>query len=205
MVRFAIFIFLALVRTTGLLAAMRVARVFYFGAVALHGSDIAKWATIYALVFTLVALREEFRARGYALFTLSAGIGFWPAAVLSAAYFGYSHHGNSGEDWIGLVNAGLFGLLACFLLRRTGNLDADWSSHGPSIGARRTFTVCPTAAVSYQGIFRTRCRPVPRGSPAAPWAPREDSCFVVDLRNVAARGQISEARPGPATKCTRST
>jgi hypothetical protein len=123
MVRFAIFIFLALVRTTGLLAAMRVARVFYFGAVALHGSDIAKWATIYALVFTLVALREEFRARGYALFTLSAGIGFWPAAVLSAAYFGYSHHGNSGEDWIGLVNAGLFGLLACFLLRRTGNLD----------------------------------------------------------------------------------
>jgi hypothetical protein len=50
------------------------------------------------------------------------GIGFWPAAILSAAYFGYSHHGNSGEDWIGLVNAGAFGLLACFLLRRTGNL-----------------------------------------------------------------------------------
>jgi len=107
---------------TILLVAMRAAGVFYFGSIALHGADIWKWAIIYALVFTLVALREEFRARGYGLFTLSAGIGFWPAAVISAAYFGYSHHLNSGEDWIGLFNAGAFGLFACFLLRRTGNL-----------------------------------------------------------------------------------
>jgi membrane protease YdiL (CAAX protease family) len=107
---------------TGLLVVMRVARVFYFGSIGLQGADVAKWAIVYGLVFMLVALREEFRARGYALFTLTAGIGFWPAAILSAAYFGYSHHGNSGEDWIGLFNAGAFGLLACFLLRRTGNL-----------------------------------------------------------------------------------
>jgi membrane protease YdiL (CAAX protease family) len=107
---------------SGLLVAMRVVGVFYFGSVALHGADIWKWAIVYALVFILVALREEFRARGYGLFTLSGGIGFWPAAILSAAYFGYSHHGNSGEDWVGLFNAGAFGLLACFLLRRTGNL-----------------------------------------------------------------------------------
>jgi membrane protease YdiL (CAAX protease family) len=107
---------------TGLLVAMRVAGAFYFGSIALHGADIWKWAIVYALVFILVALREEFRARGYGLFTLSAGIGFWPAAILSAAYFGYSHHGNSGEDWVGLFNVGAFGLLASFLLRRTGNL-----------------------------------------------------------------------------------
>jgi uncharacterized protein len=107
---------------TGLLVAMRAAGVFYFGSIALHGRDIWKWAIVYAFVFILVALREEFRARGYGLFTLSAGIGFWSATILSAAFFGYSHHGNSGEDWIGLFNAGAFGLLACFLLRRTGNL-----------------------------------------------------------------------------------
>lgn len=107
---------------TGLLVAMRVVGVFYFGSLALHSADIWKWAVVYAFVFILVALREEFRARGYGLFTLSTGIGFWPAAILSAAFFGYSHHGNSGEDWIGLFNAGAFGLLACLLLRRTGNL-----------------------------------------------------------------------------------
>ena len=39
-----------------------------------------------------------------------------------SSIFHYSHHGNSGEDWIGLFNVGAFGLLACFLLRRTGNL-----------------------------------------------------------------------------------
>src|SRR6516164_8859914 len=32
------------------------------------------------------------------------------------------HTGNSGEDWIGLANVALFGLLACLLLHRTGNL-----------------------------------------------------------------------------------
>lgn len=112
---------------TALLVGMRVAGVFYFGSIALHGADIGKWAILYALVFLLVALREEFRARGYALYTLSAGVGFWPAAILSAAYFGYSHHNNTGEDWIGLFNAGAFGLLLCFLLRRTGNL---WLSIG---------------------------------------------------------------------------
>jgi len=107
---------------TSLLVAMRLVGAFYFGTIALHGVDVWKWAAVYALVFILVALREEFRARGYALYTLTDGIGFWPAAIISAAIFGYGHHGNSGEDWIGLFNAGLFGLLACFLLRRTGNL-----------------------------------------------------------------------------------
>ena len=107
---------------TGLLVAMRIAGVFSFGTVALRGSEVWKWGAIWLLVFILVALREEFRARGYALFTLSSGIGFWPAAIVSAAFFGYSHRGNSGEDWIGLFNAGAFGLLACFLLLRTGNL-----------------------------------------------------------------------------------
>jgi uncharacterized protein len=107
---------------TALLLAMRGIGVFHLEGIALHGGDVWKWAIAWGLVFILVALREEFRARGYGLFTLSAGIGFWPSAILSAAFFGYSHHGNSGEDWIGLINAGVFGLLACFLLRRTGSL-----------------------------------------------------------------------------------
>jgi uncharacterized protein len=107
---------------TSLLLVMRLVGVFSFGTIALRGADVWKWAIGYALVFVLVALREEFRTRGYALFTLSTGIGFWPAAILSSAFFGYSHRGNTGEDWIGLFNAGLFGLVACFLLRRTGNL-----------------------------------------------------------------------------------
>jgi len=113
---------LGFVSLSVLLLIMRAAGVFHFGGLALHGADIAKWAAIYAFVFLLVALREEFRARGYALYTLTAGIGFWPSAILTSLFFGLSHRGNSGEDWIGLFNVGAFGLLACLLLRRTGNL-----------------------------------------------------------------------------------
>jgi membrane protease YdiL (CAAX protease family) len=114
---------------TVLLLAMRGLGVFHFAGVALHGLDVWKWGIVYTLVFSLVALREEFRDRGYALFTLSTGVGFWPAALISAAYFGYSHHTNSGENWIGLCNAGLFGLFACVLLRRTGDLWMPIGAH----------------------------------------------------------------------------
>ncbi len=89
---------------------------------ALHGPSIALWGGGYLLVFVLLAVREEFTNRGYALFTLGSGIGFWWAAFVTSALFGLGHRTNSGEDWIGLVNAGLFGLVACFLLRRTGDL-----------------------------------------------------------------------------------
>jgi hypothetical protein len=120
--RFWMGVLLGFVSLTCLLLAMRLAGVFHFGVFALRGADIGKWALLYVLVFVLVALTEEFSARGYALYTLTRMAGFWPAAILTAIVFGFSHVGNSGEDWIGLFNVGLFGLLACLLLRRTGDL-----------------------------------------------------------------------------------
>src|SRR5262249_12617462 len=58
----------------------------------------------------------------YGLYTLTQATGFWPAAALSSAMFGYSHMGNPGENWLGIFNAGAGGLLFCLLLRRSGNL-----------------------------------------------------------------------------------
>jgi len=107
---------------TLLLCALAASGVFRFGSLALHGGAIVQWAAIYALVFLIVGLKEEFFARGYTLYTLASGIWFWPAALITSAYFGYSHVGNSGEDLIGVANAGLFGLLFCFMLTRTGDL-----------------------------------------------------------------------------------
>jgi membrane protease YdiL (CAAX protease family) len=107
---------------TFLLIVLRFCGAFYFGTMALHGPEILKWAFLFGLVFILVALKEEFSLRGYGLFTLSAGIGFWSAAIISSACFGYGHLGNSGENWFGAFQAGAFGMLACLLLRRTGNL-----------------------------------------------------------------------------------
>ena len=107
---------------TALLGALRVAGVFHFGAITRAGAEAWAYAGFYALAFLLIGLEEEFRFRGYALRTLTSGIGFWPAAIATAALFGYSHLGNRGETWTGALNAGVGGLFCCLLLRRTGDL-----------------------------------------------------------------------------------
>lgn len=107
---------------TLLLLMMRTAGAFYFGGVVLHGARVLKFAAFYAVVFLVVALFEEFWVRGYSLFTLTKGIGFWPAAGLLSIAFGAIHLGNKGEAPTGALAAALIGLFFCLTLRRTGNL-----------------------------------------------------------------------------------
>jgi CAAX protease family protein len=95
---------------------------FSFGGLALSGIAIVKYAAIWGFIFLLVGISEEFLYRGYTLFTLATGMGFWPAAILLSLLFGAVHLSNSGEDWIGALSVVLFALFACFALRRTGNL-----------------------------------------------------------------------------------
>jgi len=104
------------------LLVLRAVGVYSFGMIAISTGAIWKWGCLYGIGFAVVALEEEFHYRGYVLYTLAQGIGFWPAATVTSALFGYSHLGNSGETWVGLFNAGAGGLLFCLLLRRSGNL-----------------------------------------------------------------------------------
>jgi len=76
----------------------------------------------YAVVFVLLAVREEFLYRGLGLVLLGEAVTFWPAALASTVWFAGSHAGNANENAIGLANLAVFGLLACFTLKRTGNL-----------------------------------------------------------------------------------
>ena len=114
-----------------LLLALRAAGVFRFGVIGMHGADIWKWGALWGLAFVGVALKEDFMFRGYAQFTLSTGIGFWPAAVVWSGLFGVGHLGNSGENWAGALAVFAYGLFACLLLRRTGNL---WMPIGFHVG-----------------------------------------------------------------------
>jgi len=95
---------------------------FSFGSLALSGFTLVKYAVAWALAFVCVGIFEEFSFRGYAQFTLARGIGFWPSAILLSALFGAGHLGNPGEGWVGALSVMLFGLFACFTLRRTGSL-----------------------------------------------------------------------------------
>lgn len=95
---------------------------FSFGSLALMGFAIVKYGALWALGFLFVGLAEEFGWRGYAQFTLSTGMGFWPSAIVLSALFGAGHLENPGESWVGALSVFVFGLLCCFTLRRTGNL-----------------------------------------------------------------------------------
>jgi membrane protease YdiL (CAAX protease family) len=95
---------------------------FDFGHLVLHGMSMVRYAIFWGVVFLLVGLVEEFVFRGYTLFTLVRGLGFWPAAALLSIGFGAIHLNNQGEGWTGALAAGLIGFFFCLTLRRTGSL-----------------------------------------------------------------------------------
>ncbi|MFZ0774410.1 MAG: type II CAAX endopeptidase family protein [Candidatus Sulfotelmatobacter sp.] len=107
---------------TLLMAMMYGVRAFDVGHLAMHGARIVRFAAFWAVFFLLVGFFEEFLLRGYSQFTLTRGIGFWPAAVLLSCAFGLIHIRNGGEQWPGLLAAAAIGFFFCLTLRRTGNL-----------------------------------------------------------------------------------
>jgi uncharacterized protein len=113
---------IGLVSLAALLAVLRLIGVFSFGRMALHGGGIWKYGAVWAVMMVLAAVVEEFFYRGYMQFTLTTGIGFWPAALATSALMGLAHYFNPGWTVLGLFTVGGFGLIACLLLRRTGDL-----------------------------------------------------------------------------------
>lgn len=95
---------------------------YSFGSLAERGTDIAKWALLWGVFFFVVALFEEFLFRGYSLYTLADGVGFWPAAVLLAGVFAWAHKNNPGENWVGVTGVFFVGVFWGFTVKRTGSL-----------------------------------------------------------------------------------
>ena len=110
-----------------------------FGGFLVHGAPILKWGCLWALAFLFVGLFEEYFTRGYLQFTLARGVagvsgrlgmservrrfvGFWIAALFFSFIFGFGHKNNPGESPVGIVAAGLIGLVFAFSLWRTGSL-----------------------------------------------------------------------------------
>lgn len=107
---------------TIMLLAMRATGHFFFGGFAERASLAVAFGVFWLVFFLVVGVFEELCFRGYLQQTLARGLGFWPAALLLSALFGFSHKSNSGESAYGIVAAGLFGLFLCLTLKRTGSL-----------------------------------------------------------------------------------
>jgi membrane protease YdiL (CAAX protease family) len=95
---------------------------YSFGTLALHPLEILSWALEWAAIFFVVGLFEEFAYRGYSLQTLAEAVGFWPAALLLAFYFGFEHSYNPGESLVGEIGIVVIALLFALTVRRTGTL-----------------------------------------------------------------------------------
>lgn len=105
-----------------LLFALKLVGVYHLGLLSLQGAASWKYAGIWGLTFLAVGFFEESSFRGYLLFTLTTGVNFWPAAILTSVAFGAVHHSNNGESVIGEITAGGIGFFFCILIRKTGTL-----------------------------------------------------------------------------------
>ncbi|HVT58751.1 MAG TPA: CPBP family intramembrane glutamic endopeptidase [Thermoanaerobaculia bacterium] len=91
--------------------------------VALGGAGLAVTAALWGLACLLIALNEEVLFRGYGLFTLARGLGFWGAAVLLSLVFGALHYFlKPMESWMDGLSVTLIGLFFCLSVRRTGSI-----------------------------------------------------------------------------------
>ncbi len=101
------------------------------GGLALPAVAGLKYALGWAIAFMLVGLTEEFAFRGYTLFSLTTGMGFWPAALLLAGTFAAAHFPNPGETWVGTASVFFAAMILALPIRRTGAL---WFSIGLHAG-----------------------------------------------------------------------
>jgi membrane protease YdiL (CAAX protease family) len=121
-----------------LVAALWGAGLLVFDGRLLGPTPAIEYGALWLLGFLVVGLLEEYLTRGYLQFTLARGLaslygqfvgekhksalGFWTAAIVMSIAFGLGHGSNPGESPIGLVAAGLIGLIFCLTLWRTGSL-----------------------------------------------------------------------------------
>jgi len=108
---------------TGMVLLQRAEGVFHFGTLALSGGEALKMGSLWAAGNLCVGFFEEITYRGYFQSTLTSGMGFWRAAVLTSLLFGMTHIAtDSFYSWTGVVSATLFGFAYCLILWRTGSL-----------------------------------------------------------------------------------
>jgi membrane protease YdiL (CAAX protease family) len=105
-----------------IVAMMTATHAYSVRGLAISPAAAVEYGFLWAIGFLLVGLFEEFAMRGYMQFTLTMGLGFWPAAGITCVLFAASHLGNPGENLVGVIEIVLIALFLCVALRRTGNL-----------------------------------------------------------------------------------
>jgi len=120
--RFWIGALLGFAGLSSVMFCLHLAHCYYIDGLAIHGTELWKYAALWLLGFLGVGFMEEFVTRGYVQFTIASGVGFGWATLITTALFTAGHYSNPGETFLGLTDVFLFGLLACLIWWRTGDL-----------------------------------------------------------------------------------
>jgi membrane protease YdiL (CAAX protease family) len=135
--RFLIGAFWGIVFISLLILTLHTFHLLAFDARLDHGRSILFWGALQLIGFLLVGFTEEYSMRGYLQFTLTRGfvslgnlfspqhartIAFWIAALITSTLFFLGHTQNAGENWLGLFQVFLAGVVFVVALWRPGSL-----------------------------------------------------------------------------------
>jgi membrane protease YdiL (CAAX protease family) len=102
---------------------------YFAGAVSVEGLALSGTLAVQFALFWFVAmvvdgLHDQFLYRGYPLFTLATGMGFWPASIVLSVLFGGLQQYLVGRTttFLHLLNVSLIFFFCCLTFRRTGSL-----------------------------------------------------------------------------------
>ena len=95
-----------------------------FEGLALSGQLMVQFGLFWLLATVLDGLHDQFLFRGYPLFTLATGMGFWPASILLSVLFGglLPYLFTRTTNFVFLLSVSLLFLFSCLSWRRTGSL-----------------------------------------------------------------------------------
>jgi uncharacterized protein len=130
---------------------------FHITGLAIHGMTILTATLAWTATAIIIGMCEESLFRGYPQFTLSTGMGFWPAAILLSATFAALHAFNVGETITGLLSVVVFGMLFCLFIRRSGNLWLAVGFHaGWDWGQTFFYGVHDSGMAPYRNLFNSQ-------------------------------------------------
>jgi hypothetical protein len=166
----------------GLMAAVGAYRVQSAGGAA---GEIALSGGFYALLCVAIGVKEELYYRGYPLFTLSTGLGFWPAALLISLWFGVQHVLLAHVTWLGGLNIALGSGIFCLMIRGTGNLWMAIGAHAAIDWAEAFVYGVPVSGTTVPGALLHPQLPGPVWLSGGPAGPEGSIVFTVAMLPVA--------------------
>ena len=115
-------------------------------------TDLIRQQAVMILTFAAAGVAEELLCRGYVLRTLSDGLGFPAAAILTSAYFAWMHYAE-GDTVTGSLGVFEFAIFSCLAIRTSGSLAFSIGFHGAWDYAESAIYGVPDSSFTFAGTF----------------------------------------------------